>query len=120
MRPFKGISLMVWLVSVPPRTAGRIHQRSLFGNGYGLLRVAGLQHKVDADVAGNLQLDIPPLDVLKTLGRSADRIDARKQVGDEVLPGVIRRQVPCLASLGVRDAHGGADHHGLGLVGNAS
>ncbi len=112
------IDLLVGERSAQDR-AGRVHQWGLFRDRHRLLRVTGLENKVDADVAGDLQLDIPSLDILKAWGRGADHIDARKQVRNQVLSRFIRSKIARQSSLCIGDGHGRAHHHGLGLVENA-
>ena len=53
---------------------------------------AGLQVKVDANFAADLQNDVLALDGLEALGLGADLIIAGKQVGSVVLARMIRGQ----------------------------
>ena len=112
---------MVSLLSVPPRVELVVSTSgSFFGdsNRRGLL--TRLEGQVNADVLAHFQPDILPLDLVKASGFCADRIDAGKDIGSGVFPGLVRGQSSRDASLSIGDGDGGVRDHAAALVGDAS
>ena len=100
------------------RGAGAVHQWNLvhyydhFGN------ATRRENKVDTDVIAHLQLNVRALDRLESLGFDADLVHAWKEVGSEILAGVIRDQVPRDPSLEIGDGDGSANDGASRLISN--
>ena len=107
--------------SVPPMGGvGGFHQRDGFGDGDGLVLLAGLNGQVDANFVADLDHNVLTLDPLEPFGLDANRVVAGSQVGSVIRARVIRGQGSSDAPLRVDDGYRGAGYDAAALVGDRS